>query len=99
MARKISFKLACAQYPHRFTMEHIPAWARKPFYNASIGCHVYYAPQYRTDLEWYENTLFQGESCLASADHCLSGNASWPLGEGFLREPFHLNKNQKVIAA
>lgn len=29
MKRKISFAQAKRQYPHRFTMEHLPEWAKQ----------------------------------------------------------------------
>ena len=29
MTRVISFEQAKARYPHRFTMEHVPAWSRE----------------------------------------------------------------------
>ncbi len=62
-------------YVHRFTMEHIPQWALQP--HAS----KYYAPQYRTDQEWYDNTFFSGdEGHLGTAKECTSTNQSWPLG-------------------
>lgn len=84
MNRPISFTQACDQYPHRFTMEHVPAWARKPHLHESgehVGKTLFYAPQYRTDREWYENTIFPGEGDISSrADYCESSGATWPLG-------------------
>jgi hypothetical protein len=78
MARPITFNEARAQYPHRYTMEHVPAWARKP----CEGNGKYYAPQYRTDAEWYEKTAFPGEGGIdRREDHCMSNAPSWPLGQ------------------
>lgn len=80
--RPVSFEQARAQYPHRFTMEHVPQWARKP-----LSPGKFYAPQFRTDREWYENTLFKGESELASKQFCYTSGQTWPLGQ-FLAAPF-----------
>lgn len=79
--RAISLDTAKHQYQHRYTMDHIPAWARKP-------CNgMFYAPQYASDAEWYENTIFPGEQGKPRADdHCESRNASWPLGQ-WLKQP------------
>ena len=70
-----SIKTAKAQYPHRYTMEHVPLWASKPCENGK-----YYAPQYRTDQEWYDNTVFWPDK-RCDKDNCYSNNQSWPLGE------------------
>jgi hypothetical protein len=74
---------AKAEYPHRFTMEHVPAWARKPAPNGR-----FYAPQYRSDREWYERTTFPGEpGHLGFGRDCYSSRQTWPLGE-WLDKPF-----------
>lgn len=76
MKRELTLEQACSQYPHRFTMEHKPGWADS---KTEKG---YYAPQYASDREWYENTRFPGES-----DHvgppgaCYSTGATWPIGQ------------------
>lgn len=77
--RPISFDQAKARYPHRYTMEHVPQWAMKPKEDGT-----YYAPQYSTDLEWYENTLFKGEHELADDGFCYSSNQTWPLGKSLV---------------
>lgn len=76
--RKISFEQAKARYPHRYTLEHVPEWAKTPMNNGK-----YYAPHYRTCREWYENTRFPGEPDGPSARSrwCMSVSQSWPLGE------------------
>lgn len=91
MAR-LPFEEACDQYPHRFTMEHVPRWARDPI-KTDAGT-VYYAPQYRTDREWYENTIFPGDTHQrtftappASERYCESRGQTWPLGH-FLNQPY-----------
>lgn len=71
MSKRPSFEQACRQYPFRFTMEHIPHWAKRP----SVA-GWWYAPQYRTDREWYDNTTFDPEGM-----HCESTNQSWPMGQ------------------
>lgn len=78
-----SFIDAKYQYPHRYTMEHMPYWAKKRSDNGK-----FYAPQYRTDLEWYENTIFPGEVGCLFDDACYSKNHSWPIGL-WLDEPFN----------
>ncbi len=79
MKRAITLEQARSQYVHRYTMEHIPAWARKP----CEGNGKFYAPQYRSDAEWYANTYFPGEPELVGDDgtHCQSFNQTWPLGQ------------------
>lgn len=81
--RRLSFEEAKTLFAHRYTMEHVPEWAR-------VKCQEtgkYYAPQYATDREWYENTLFEGESELARRGYCHSSAQSWPLGK-WLDKPF-----------
>lgn len=85
----ITFEQAKRQYVHRFTMEHVPGWARIP-HNGK-----YYAPQYATDLEWYKNTTFPGDKDhIGGNDHCCSSNETWPLGKGFLDKPFLQDRAQ-----
>ena len=80
--RKVSFERACAQYVHRFTMDHVPAWALKP----CGGRH--YAPQFRSDREWYEHTLFRGEpNWIGRGSDCYTTGQTWPLGH-WLRAPY-----------
>jgi hypothetical protein len=79
--RKISFLDATAQYVHRFTCEHVPAWAKIPMEGTVEGKTVYCAPQYASDQEWYEKTFFKGESEMATSKHCYSTNPSWPCGQ------------------
>lgn len=83
MRRKITLEQAKSQYVHRFTMDHVPQWARQ---RRDDG--TYYAPQYRSDKEWYDNTTFPGESGLhGNSKHCETRNQSWPLGQA-LDKPF-----------
>lgn len=87
MKRKLTLAEAKAWYPHRFTMEHVPAWARRPMQGGRC-----YAPQYRTDQEWYDNTIFPGEGHIGrTATHCESSNPTWPLGQ-FLDTPYMIQK-------
>lgn len=75
--RKLTLAQACARYPHRFTMEHCPRWALEARFPGK-----YYAPQYASDQEWYDNTVFPGEPGLhGNSKYCESSNPSWPLGE------------------
>jgi hypothetical protein len=81
MTRAVSFEQACSRYVHRYTVEHIPAWSREP-------CNgKYYAPQFRSDREWYENTKFYGENEVATKKHCYTSGQTWPLGQ-WLDQPF-----------
>ena len=83
---KTSFKQAKRLYTDRFTMEHAPDWAAAP-----IGENYYYAPQYRTDREWFDNSVFPGEYGFPSGTtHYQSFNPSWPLGKR-LEEPYRVN--------
>ena len=82
VGRPISFDQARNQYGHRFTADHIPAWAEK---RLDVG--KYYAPQYDSDAQWYERTLFNGEDEIADKNHCYSADESWPLGT-FLPTPY-----------
>jgi len=64
-------------YIFRFTMEHVPQWGKT---RRADG--TYYAPQYRSDAEWYENTTFPGERGHSMGpDYCHSRNQTWPLGQ------------------
>ncbi len=76
MPRVITLQQAKAQFTHRFTMEYVPHWAHRPMANGK-----FYAPQYRTDQEWYDNTQFPGEGdSAADGEFCVSNNQTWPLG-------------------
>jgi hypothetical protein len=88
MMRPISFEQAKARYPHRFTMEHVPAWAllRPCDHGGTMTKH--YAPTHRTDREWYENTLFPGEGFVRKNEkHCFVVRHSFPMGL-WLDQPF-----------
>ena len=77
MARAITLNEARNKYPHRYTLEHVPAWARKAREDGT-----YYAPQYRSDAEWYENTTFPGEGHIPKRSrHCESTGCTWPMGQ------------------
>lgn len=81
MARVISFEQAKARYIHRFTMEHVPAWSRlRPCDQG--GTETWFcAPQFRTDREWYDNTLFPGEGHVGKREtHCYTTGHTFPLG-------------------
>lgn len=72
----MNFEQARAAYPHRYTMEHVPAWAKRPAPNGK-----FYAPHYRTDREWYDKTLFPPNNPRSPVvTDCHSAGQSWPLG-------------------
>lgn len=76
MSRSITFEEAKRIYPHRFTLEHVPAWSQQMLPDGRC-----YAPQYASDYEWYLNTFFPGESAMAVGKSCYSHSKTWPLGE------------------
>lgn len=77
MQRAITFEEAKRLYVHRFTLEHVPVWARKPRPNGT-----FYAPQFRSDAEWYANTLFPGEGYVSRRSrYCETSGQTWPLGQ------------------
>lgn len=71
-----TFEEAKREYPHRFTMEHAPDWAKEE--QRPDG--KYYAPHYKTDCEWYSNSHFYHDGCSCT-------NLSWPIGKE-LDKPF-----------
>lgn len=77
-AYKLGLKDALRQFCHRYTMEHVPAWSQQ---RAPGG--RFYAPQYRTDREWYDNTEFP-----VGKPYCVSTNHTWPLGQ-WLDAPYY----------
>lgn len=96
MRRTISFERACAQYVHRYTMDHVPAWAMERPDAQRNGDPIradYYAPQFASDREWYDNTLFHGESELATRGHCYTSGQAWPLGH-WLDKPYRKGVKQ-----
>lgn len=89
-----SLAVACGQYVHRYTMEHVPDWATKPHIMKIAGQEFptakFYAPQFRTDAEWYANTKFPGEAGwigLPKDTNCYTTGQTWPLGH-WLDAPF-----------
>lgn len=70
-------------------MEHAPKWARKP-----MGNGMFFAPQFRTDQEWYDNTKFPGEGAPGNKTSCMSSNLSWPLGSS-LDKPYSIKDETK----
>ena len=86
--RKLSFEQACARYVHRYTMEHVPQWAKDDACERG-ELPGYYAPQFRSDCEWYEHTKFAGESALADSKHCYTSGQTWPLGH-WLDKPYSI---------
>lgn len=77
MPRPVSFDQAVLKSPHRFTLEHIPAWA-----DLQREDGMYYAPQYSSDREWYERTLFGTERLTDPRTRYMTDfSATWPLGQ------------------
>jgi hypothetical protein len=89
--RPVSFEQACNRYPHRFTCDHMPAWANKQRQDGS-----YYAPQFQSDAAWYEATRFPGENTLdPDTTDCYTTGATWPLGKS-LRKPFNIEVYKQI---
>ena len=85
MPRKVSFKDAKRKYVHRFTLEHVPAWATPPRTNGT-----FYAPHFSSDSEWYDASVFPGEAGLhGNSEYCETNNQTWPLGQD-LAKPYHI---------
>ncbi len=89
MPRPLTLEQAKATYVHRYTMEHVPTWAKGPvgLCRRKEDVKQFYAPQYRTDEEWYERTFFPGEEGCPWDDCCLTTKATFPLGT-WLDTPF-----------
>lgn len=71
-------RAALANYAHRFTGDHTPAWVR----DCPRPDGVPYKPHFATDSEWLENTMFpvhRGE--LIAHEPCQSA-PTWPQGKG-----------------
>lgn len=81
METRPAFEEACARFVHRFTMEHVPAWSQsRPCDHGGTETR-YYAPQFRSDREWYEATRFHGEDGhYGKRDECTTSGQTWPLG-------------------
>lgn len=79
-----TFAQACTAYVHRYTIDHVPAWALKP----CEGNGRYYAPQFASDAEWYANTRFHGEpGHFGRRNECYTSGQTWPRGQ-WLDAPF-----------
>ena len=82
------------RFVHRFTCEHKPVWATGETGKRRLrdGSIAYHAPQYRTDAEWYEATVFPGEPGIPFGwpeGMPYSRNRTWPLGR-MLPRPYQV---------
>lgn len=86
--RVVSFEQARRQFVHRFTMEHVPGWSRNPMNDGQ-----FYAPQFKTDREWYDAHRFPGDEGLSVREEHSESIApeTWPVGR-YLSEPFSPEK-------
>lgn len=81
--RAITLDEARRAYVHRFTCDHVPAWAMRARPDGR-----FYAPHYASDSEWYGATIFPGERHLSRRSrHCQSDGQTWPHGTA-LDQPF-----------
>lgn len=86
-SRPITLEQARRLYPRRFTMQYVPRWATQ-----RRECGGFYAPQYRSDAEWYERTKFPGEGDVPRrSPYCESNAPTWPLGQR-LEQPFRVTQ-------
>jgi hypothetical protein len=76
MTKRPTFEQAKRKYVHRYTMEHTPLWAMRQRQDGT-----FYAPQYRSDQEWYDNTIFPGEETFVPRNGSVSMGQTWPLGQ------------------
>lgn len=87
-----SFEEACRMYVHRYTAQHVPAWAASCPADHGGTERRFYAPHFASDREWYDNTLFPGEpehQVYGFRDNCYTRNETWPYGQ-WLDEPFRV---------
>jgi hypothetical protein len=77
-------------------MEHVPQWAHSsPSQHGGTETR-YYAPQYASDAEWYENTVFPGERGAIDEESCYSRNQSWPCGQ-WLNAPYPVEPQYFIV--
>lgn len=73
----MTFDEAKSRYVHRYTMEHVPEWAKSAAPNGK-----FYAPQFRTDREWFDATLFPPDNPLGPrVKDCYTTGQTFPLGQ------------------
>lgn len=68
---------ALARFVHRYTAEHVPAWARKKTVAFPNGAPL----QFATDAEWLRNTQFavkKNGTLDKRVNHCETGEPTWP---------------------
>jgi hypothetical protein len=68
-----------AAYVHRFTKQHVPAWARHPRVDGKP-----YMPQFADDADWLANTEFavtKSGRLDMRTNKCFS-TPTWPEGAG-----------------
>lgn len=68
-------QIVLAHYVHRFTGEHKPSWAHKPWMDS-----LPYPVQFASDSEWLANTLFmvRRDGRLDSRCHHCESSPTWP---------------------
>jgi hypothetical protein len=76
MQKRMSFEQAKRFFVNRYTVEHVPVWARIPCSNGK-----FYAPQFISDWEWYQATKFPGDTGYKGRKYCETSNPTFPLGQ------------------
>lgn len=97
-AGRPSFEEACRMYVHRYTGQHVPAWATSSPSDHGGTERRFYAPHFLTDREWYEHTIFPGEPAhqvYGFRDCCFTSGQTWPYGQ-WLDEPFRRDDPPKL---
>ena len=71
-------KHVLAAYTHRYTRQHKPKWANKPWKDGKP-----YSVQFASDREWLENTLFwvRADGKLDRRYNDCQSNPTWPDGK------------------
>lgn len=72
---------AKARFVHRFTREHKPQWANKPWKHDDQGNAIAYPVQFDSDKDWLEHTFFvvkNDESAFADNYSSCGCTPTWP---------------------
>lgn len=97
---RMSFEEACRRYVHRYTVDHFPQWAKKPVVPEGMGRIRFYAPQWRSDREWYEYHLFPPHNPFSKTSCHATRVPTFPMGL-WLSDPWDevVERREKVLRA
>lgn len=77
------------RFVHRFTGEHKPAWAYKPFKDEQ-GNLTSYPVQFRDDQDWLEHTYFElvkDDSLFNTRNRFCESHPTWPFNPELRNTP------------